>query len=94
MPSSPVKSINLGLYVARLIHTNLAVANASAWQWWTAVSLNEDVPLWLQPMEGSSGETVKYDGMVVTTKMFWATANYSFFVRPGMRRVDVRAVDR
>ena len=94
MPSSPVKSINLGLYVARLIHTNLAVANASAWQWWTAVSLNEDVPLWLQPMEGSSGESVKYDGRVVTTKMFWATANYSFFVRPGMRRVDVRAVDR
>ena len=37
MPPSPVKSINLGLYVARLIHTNLAVANASAWQWWTAV---------------------------------------------------------
>lgn len=94
MPSSPVKSINLGLYVARLIHTNLAVANASAWQWWTAVSLNEDVPLWLQPMEGSSGESVKYDGRVVTTKMFWATANYSFFVRPGMCRVDVRAVDR
>ena len=94
MPPSPVKSINLGLYVARLIHTNLAVANASAWQWWTAVSLNEDVPIWLQPIEGASGESVKYDGRVVTTKMFWATANYSFFVRPGMRRVDVRALGK
>ena len=91
MPSSPVKSINLGLYVARLIHTNLAVANASAWQWWTAVSLNEDVPIWLLPLDGLSGESVKNDGRVVTTKMFWATANYSFFVRPGMRRIDVRA---
>ena len=94
MPSSPVKSINLGLYVARLIHTNLAVANASAWQWWTAVSLNEDVPVWLLPLEGESGESVKYDGRVVTTKMFWATANYSFFVRPGMRRIDVRAFNK
>lgn len=94
MPSSPVKSINLGLYVARLIHTNLAVANASAWQWWTAVSLNEDVPVWLLPLEGESGESVKYDGRVVTTKMFWATANYSFFVRPGMRRIDVRALNK
>ena len=94
MPPSPVKSINLGLYVARLIHTNLAVANASAWQWWTAVSLNEDVPIQLLPLEGLSGEDVKYDGRVVTTKMFWATANYSFFVRPGMRRVDVRAVGK
>ena len=91
MPSSPVKSINLGLYVARLIHTNLAVANASAWQWWTAVSLNEDVPIWLLPLDGLSGESVKNDGRVVTTKMFWATANYSFFIRPGMRRIDVRA---
>ena len=94
MPPSPVKSINLGLYVARLIHTNLAVANASAWQWWTAVSLNEDVPIQLLPLEASSGESVKYDGRVVTTKMFWATANYSFFVRPGMRRVDVRFLDK
>ena len=94
MPPSPVKSINLGLYVARLIHTNLAVANASAWQWWTAVSLNEDVPIQLLPLEASSGESVKYDGRVVTTKMFWATANYSFFVRPGMRRVDVCSLDK
>ena len=94
MPPSPVKSINLGLYVARLIHTNLAVANASAWQWWTAVSLNEDVPIQLLPLEASSGESVKYDGRVVTTKMFWATANYSFFVRPGMHRVDVRSLDK
>jgi O-glycosyl hydrolase len=94
MPPSPVKSINLGLYVARLIHTNLAVANASAWQWWTAVSLNEDVPIQLLPMEGASSETVKYDGRIVPTKMFWATANYSFFVRPGMHRVDVRALNQ
>ena len=93
MPPSPVKSINLGLYVARLIHTNLAIANASAWQWWTAVSLNEDVPIQLLPIEGASGESVKYDGRVTPTKMFWATANYSFFVRPGMRRIDVRALN-
>ena len=94
MPPSPVKSINLGLYIARLIHTNLAVANASAWQWWTAVSLNEDVPIQLLPLEGKSGESVKYDGKVVPTKMFWATANYSFFIRPGTRRIDVRALNK
>ncbi len=94
MPSSPVKSINLGLYIARLIHTNLTLANASAWQWWTAVSLNEDVPIQLLPLEGASGESVKYDGRIVPTKMFWATANYSFFIRPNMRRVDVRALNQ
>lgn len=90
MPPSPVKSINLGLYVARIIHSDLAIANASAWQWWTAVSFNEDVPIRLLPLKGSSSETLKYDGTIAPTKMFWATANYSFFVRPGMRRIDVR----
>ena len=90
MPSSPEKSINLGLYVARIIHSDLTIANASAWQWWTAVSLNEDVPIQLLPLKDSSSETVKYDGTIAPTKMFWATANYSFFVRPGMRRIDVR----
>ena len=84
------KSINLGLYVARIIHSDLAIANASAWQWWTAVSLNEDVPIQLLPLKDSTSETVKYDGTIAPTKMFWTTANYSFFVRPGMRRIDVR----
>ena len=90
MPSSPIKSINLGLYVARIIHSDLALANASAWQWWTAVSFNEDVPIQLLPLKDSSSETLKYDGTIAPTKMFWATANYSFFIRPGMRRIDVR----
>lgn len=91
---SPKKSINLGLYVARIIHHDLAVANASAWQWWTAVSLAEDVPIELKAMQGCNGESVKYDGIISPTKMLWATANYSFFIRPGMKRVDISPVDR
>ena len=94
MKPSPIKSINLGLYVARIIHNDLAVANASAWQWWTAVSLGEDVPIQLLPMKDSSSESVKYDGVISPTKMFWTTANYSFFVRPGMKRIDVKPVGR
>ena len=92
MPSSPTKSINLGLYTARIIHNDLVLANASAWQWWTAVSLGEDVPIQLLPMKDSKQETVKYDGIISPTKMFWTTANYSFFVRPGMKRIDVKPV--
>jgi hypothetical protein len=94
MDPSPVKSINLGLYVARIIHNDLAVANASAWQWWTAVSLGEDVPIQLLPMKGASQESVKYDGIISPTKMFYTTANYSFFIRPGMKRIDVKPQGR
>lgn len=91
---SPVKSINLGLYVARIIHNDLAVANASAWQWWTSVSLGEDVAVELKALPGCGPESVKYDGIISPTKMCWATANYSFFVRPGMKRVEMRPMDR
>jgi O-glycosyl hydrolase len=90
MEPSPIKSINLGLYVARIIHSDLALANASAWQWWTALSLGEDVPIQLLPMKDSSTESIKYDGIISPTKMFWTTANYSFFIRPGMKRIDVK----
>ena len=86
---SPAKSLNLGLYVARIIHTDLAVANASAWQWWTAVSLGEDVPIQLKPKEHSTAESLKYDGIVSPTKMLWATGNFSLFIRPGMWRISL-----
>lgn len=86
---SPMRSMNLALYVARIIHTDLAVANASAWQWWTAVSMGEDVPIRLRPKAGSTGESLKYDGMVCPTKMFWATGNFSRFIRPGMWRISL-----
>ena len=90
MPASPERSINLGLYVARIIHNDLTLANASAWQWWTAVSLGEDVPIQLLPLEGSNGLSLQYDGEISTTKMLWTTANYSFFVRPGMKRIAIK----
>lgn len=86
---SPAKSMNLGLYVARIIHTDLAVANASAWQWWTAVSMGEDVPIQLKPKTGSTGESLKYDGVISPTKMLWTTGNFSRFIRPGMWRISL-----
>ncbi|MCS3285074.1 hypothetical protein NXY47_00090 [Bacteroides fragilis] len=47
--------------------------------------LGEDVPIQLLPLEGSNGLSLQYDGEISTTKMLWTTANYSFFVRPGMK---------
>lgn len=93
-PASAVKSINLGLYVARIIHNDLAVANTSAWQWWTAVSLGEDVPIQLKPKEDCKSETLKYDGIISPTKMLWTTGNFSFFIRPGMWRISIAPVNQ
>ena len=76
--------IDAALYLARVIHTDLSVANASAWQWWTAIS----------PYDYKDGlvyvDNNKTDGNYYAGKMLWAMGNYSRFIRPGALRVDTR----
>jgi O-glycosyl hydrolase len=75
------------LYMARVIHTDLTVANANAWHWWLGVS----------PYDYKDGlvyiDLNKSDGDVYESKMLWALGNYSRFVLPGMKRVEVRRSD-
>jgi O-glycosyl hydrolase len=75
--------ITSGLYLARTIHNDLAVANASAWNWWTAVSAYDykDGLVYV--------DKNKSDGNYYDSKMLWALGNYSQFIRPGFERVDV-----
>ena len=75
--------INPALYVARTIHTDLVNANATAWQWWTAISAYDykDGLIYV--------DKNKSDGNYYASKMLWALGNYSRFIRPGAVRVDV-----
>lgn len=79
--------IDPALYMARIIHTDLTVANASSWQWWLAVS----------PYDYKDGlvyiDYNKNDGTVNDSKMLWALGNYSFFIRPGMKRIGTTRSD-
>jgi hypothetical protein len=69
------------LYVARTIHTDLAIANATAWQWWLSIS----------PYNYKDGlvyiDKRKTGGHYQDSKLMWALGNYSRFIRPGMKRV-------
>ncbi|MEL7589597.1 MAG: glycoside hydrolase [Prolixibacteraceae bacterium] len=89
-------TMNTALYVARVIHYDLTLANARSWQWWTALSQYnyKDGLIFLD--RGNSGisgpahpdaEPLKYDGFVRESKLLWALGNYSRFIRPGMVRV-------
>jgi O-glycosyl hydrolase len=84
--------INSGLYIARVIHTDLAVGNATSWQWWLGVSPSDykDGLVSIADPVGTMGElpATKSDGIIYKSKMLWAFGNYSRFVRPGMIRVD------
>ncbi|HEY9007420.1 MAG TPA: glycoside hydrolase [Ohtaekwangia sp.] len=71
------------LYVARLIHHDLTVANASAWQWWTAISVYDYKDGLIY------ADKNKTNGNIEDTKLLWALGNYSRFIRPGAVRVSV-----
>jgi len=74
--------MNAALYLARVIHNDLTIANATAWQWWTAVSAYDykDGLIYV--------DKNKTDGNFYTSKMLWAMGNYSRFVSPGSVRVN------
>lgn len=75
--------ITAALYLAGVIHKDLVYANAAAWQWWLAIS----------PYNYKDGliciDHNKTDGNYTDSKMLWALGNYSRFIRPGMRRIEV-----
>lgn len=76
--------MDAALYVARVVHTDLTVANAASWQWWLAIS----------PYDYKDGliyiDKNKTDGQIHDTKMLWVLGNYSRFIRPGAQRVAVQ----
>ncbi len=86
--------INTALYVARVMHADLTLANASSWQWWTALTRAnfKDGLIYLDTGNESdlfNGESLKQDGNFHDSKLLWAFGNFSRFVRPGMVRVEV-----
>lgn len=82
------------LFVARLIHNDIALANAASWQWWTSLTRVDykDGLIYLDDGKSKGGtapDYVKNDGDFHDSKLLWVLGNYSLFVRPGMLRVDV-----
>jgi glucuronoarabinoxylan endo-1,4-beta-xylanase len=75
----PSTDINNGVAVAGWIHSALVTGNASAWLYW-----------WYQPMSSGTNDNEgiwMQDG--TDTKRHYTIGNYSKFVRPGYKRVDI-----
>lgn len=81
------------LYVARVIHADLTVANATSWQWWLALSASnyKDGLIYVEN-NGKMGENAQNqrDGDILSSKTLWALGNFARFVRPGMVRVSLQ----
>jgi hypothetical protein len=78
-------TMNTALEVARIIHLDLTLAGVSAWQWWTAFSPEDykDGLIYTDWKKPGDEETI------YPAKLLWALGNYSRFVRPGMRRIEL-----
>jgi O-glycosyl hydrolase len=83
------------LFVARIIHNDITIANASSWQWWTALSRRDfkDGLIYLDDgksdgISNNDADYCKNDGYYRQSKLLWTLGNYSRFVRPGMVRVS------
>ncbi len=94
--------MNTALYYARVIHHDLVLAHASSWQYWTALSEADFKDGLIHIDNGNNGvsghndpesKKLQSDGFVRESKTLWALGNYSLFVRPGMRRIDVHYKD-
>ncbi|MCA0757833.1 hypothetical protein KP806_22485 [Paenibacillus sp. N4] len=81
--------IDPALVVARTIHFDLARANASAWQWWTAVSKEDYKDGLIYTDFNQPGD----DQNILPSKMLWALGNYSKFIRPGADRIALTGLD-
>ncbi len=85
---------DIALYMSRVIHHDMVYANASSWSYWTAIDVerwnhkNRFLLISVNPADGVNGD-IELSGTHKATKTLWALGNYSLFVRPEYRRVDL-----
>src|SRR5690606_30740516 len=83
--------IEYGLYVAKVLHHDLVIANMTSWQWWLSVSPYNysDALVYINDPSGAINVAgTKTDGVVIESKQLWAFGNFARFIRPGMKRVE------
>lgn len=81
------------IFLAKMIYADLAIANVSIWDYWTAMErerwsqLNRFYLIRLRPTGGDYG-LLTTGGTVVYDRNLWALGNYSLFIRPGYQRIN------
>ena len=81
--------MDIALLMARVIYADFTMAGASSWQYWKAMeiydtggpSLIDGYPIVNGDVEGG--------GAVEATKILWGLGNYSFFIRPGFKLMEL-----
>ena len=94
--------MDIALYMGKLIHSDLVYGNMTGWSYWTAFAQEK----WSQKnrfylirmnAKGDTGEEsygdIKNGGTLTADKNLWVLGNYSRFIRPGFKRLEVDGAD-
>jgi O-glycosyl hydrolase len=87
-------AMDCALFLAKIIHTDLAVANAAAWHLWNSYEPGNpdfDTRYYLVSLKPNETHT---DGEFHQVKTLWAMGNFSRFIRPGMQRINIDRSDK
>ncbi|GBU06806.1 xylanase [Bacteroidales bacterium] len=90
--------MDIALFMGKIIHSDLAFAQASSWSYWTSMGMelwghkNRFLLLALEP-GGNPYNPIALSGIVRDRSTLWALGNYSFFLRPGFQRIKLIGAD-
>ncbi len=79
-------SMKMAINVARVMHCDFTIAQATAWDWWLAVSPHnfKDTLIFTDWREPGDEESI------LLPKFFYTFGHFSKFLRPGSQRIEVR----
>lgn len=87
------REIECAISLARMLHVDLVVAGATGWHWWTTFESGSHYgESRFALIEAPTAKDLN-DGFIHGTKLLYALGQYSRFVRPGMKRVNVSRSD-
>ena len=94
--------MDIALYLGKLIYCDLVYGNMTGWSYWTAFAQEK----WGQKnrfylirmnAKGDTGDEsygdIKNGGTLTADKNLWVLGNYSRFIRPGYKRLEVNGAD-
>jgi len=90
--------MDIALYMSKVIHCDLVYANVASWSYWTSIDLerwdhkNRFLLIKATPAGGDYGD-ITQSGTHEATKTLWVLGNYSLFIRPDYKRVELEIED-
>jgi len=86
---------DIALFMARVIHADLTIANVCSWSYWTSMDTESGqydryLLLNLTPTGGGGEANLTAGGTISASETLWALGNYSLFIRPGYQRCDLK----